>query len=269
MSATETRFGQFVCVKIEQNIAVLTLDCGDGYNAMSRAVLSELTDAAIWLSTDTTSSVVILTGVGGFSAGADLKDPDRANDADRSLVEKRQLMRLGPDMCDAFERLEQITICAIERFCIGGGVALAIACDHRIIGQSAHLRLPEIPLGMNMSWHSNPRTVSLIGPSRAKQFTILGEKLPAETALQWGLVDRCVKDGETFAAALALAERYAGVPPLALRMTKQAINAAALPLGQATSFMDRDQFAFAATSADQSEAVRAFLEKRPAKFTGN
>ena len=269
MSDTEARFGDFVSVKIDQNIAVLTLDRGDGYNAMSRAVLSQLIDAANWLSIHATSSVVILTGAGGFSAGADLKDPDRANDVDRSLVEKRQLMRLGPDMCDAFERLEQVTICAIERFCIGGGVALAIACDHRIIGRGVHLRLPEIPLGMNMSWHSNPRTVSLIGPSRAKQFTILGEKLAAETALQWGLVDQCVDDGDSFAAALELAGRYAAVPPLALRMTKQAINSAALPLGQATSFMDRDQFAFAATSADQSEAVRAFLEKRPAKFTGN
>ncbi|MGC6500832.1 MAG: enoyl-CoA hydratase/isomerase family protein [Henriciella sp.] len=269
MSQVDLTFGPAVSLQRTGAIATVTLDRGDGRNALSRAVLRDLTAAADWLSRDTVSSVVVLTSAGAFTAGADLKDPERGTEGGITRVEQRQLMRLGPDMCAAWERLEQITIAAIEGYCIGGGVALAVACDHRVLAEGAHLRLPEIPLGMNMSWQTNPRTVALIGPSRAKRLTILGEKLEAATALDWGLVDEVVPDGDTRVAAQALAARYAAVPPLALRMTKQAINMAAMPLAQATSFMDRDQFAYAATSSDQAEAIQAFLDKRAPRFKGD
>ena len=262
-------FGDFVELNKTGAIATVTLDRGDGRNAMSLKVMQALIDAASYLSADTETNVVILTGAGVFSAGADLKDPDRASLRHRTRLEQRQSLKLGPDMCGAWEQLEQITIAAIEGYCIGGGVALAIACDHRIIAEDAHFRLPEIPLGMNMSWQSNPRTVALVGPSRAKQFTILGEPCPAQQALDWGLADVVTQKGGALPAAQVLAARYAKVPPIALRMTKQAMNVAASPLGYASSFMDRDQFAYAATTNDQAEAVRAFLEKRAPDFKGD
>lgn len=266
---TPITFGGAVTLTRQDNIATVTLDRGDGLNALSIAAMEGLRDVARHLSSDTSVSVVILTGAKVFTAGADLKDPARWAQAEKSLLEQREGMKLGPDMCAAWEDLEQITIAAIEKFCIGGGVALAVACDHRIASETSHLRLPEIPLGMNMSWRTNPRTVNLIGPSRAKLFTILGEKLPAVTALDWGLVDELAHDGETLDAAIALAKRYAAKPPLALRMTKQAINASANVLNDAVSYMDRDQFAFAAQTQDQKEAITAFLEKRDPNFTGD
>ncbi|MCR9269457.1 MAG: enoyl-CoA hydratase/isomerase family protein [Hyphomonadaceae bacterium] len=259
------------CVRIDRDgaVATVTLDRGDGRNALSLKAMQALIDAAAALKADTEIQAVILTSAGAFTAGADLKDPDRAAIADKTRLEQRQSLKLGPDMCAAWESLEQITIAAIERYCIGGGVALAVACDHRIVAEDAFFRLPEIPLGMNMSWQTNPRTVALIGPSRAKQFTILGERCSAATALEWGLADQVVPVGEARQAAEALAARYAKVPPIALRMTKQAINVAANPLGHATSFMDRDQFAFASTTNDQREAIQAFLEKRDPAFKGD
>lgn len=262
-------FGDAVELVKSGPISTVTLDRGDGRNAMSLKVMQSLIDAANYLAADTDTHIVVLTGVGAFSAGADLKDADRAALRGRTRLEQRQSLKLGPDMCGAWEALEQITIAAIERYCIGGGVALAIACDHRVISEDAHFRLPEIPLGMNMSWQSNPRTVALVGPSRAKQFTILGEPCSAAQALDWGLADQVSAPGQAVQTAMALAERYAKVPPIALRMTKQAMNVAATPLGYATSFMDRDQFAFAATTGDQAEAVRAFLEKRDPEFKGD
>lgn len=262
-------FGESVELTREGAVAIVTLDRGDGRNALSLKVMQALIDAAHFLVADTESQVAILTSRGAFTAGADLKDPDRAAIRSRSRLEQRQSLKLGPDMCAAWEALEQITIAAIEDYCIGGGVALAVACDHRIAGRNAFFRLPEIPLGMNMSWQTNPRTVALIGPSKAKQFTILGESCSAERAYDWGLVDEVTEPGAALAAAMTLAERYAKVPPIALRMTKQAINVAANPLGLATSYMDRDQFAYASTTSDQMEAIQAFLEKRDPDFKGD
>lgn len=262
-------FGNNVELTRNGAIATVTLDRGDGRNALSLKTMQALIDTAQFLNADTDSNIVVLTSRGAFTAGADLKDPDRAAVRAATRLEQRQSLKLGPDMCAAWEALEQITIAAIEGYCIGGGVALAVACDHRIVARDAFFRLPEIPLGMNMSWQTNPRTVALIGPSRAKQFTILGEPCSAETALDWGLADQVTAPGDAVKAALALAERYAKVPPIALRMTKQAINVAANPLGHATSFMDRDQFAYASTTGDQAEAVQAFLEKRDPQFKGD
>jgi enoyl-CoA hydratase len=203
-----------------------------------------------------------------FTAGVDLKDPKLGARPGMSLLERRQNAKLGPDLCAAWEALEQMTIAAIEGFCIGGGVALAVACDFRVIGRSAHLRLPEVPLGMNMSWQSLPRLVALMGPARTKRFTVLGEPLPAETASQWGLVDDVVDDGTALAAAIELARRIAALPPIPVRMAKQGVNMAALPLAGATSFMDRDQFLLAASTEDQREAIAAFLERRKPTFEG-
>lgn len=262
-------FGDSVELRRDGAIATVTLDRGDGRNALSQKVMASLIDAATFLASDTECNVVVLTSAGAFTAGADLKDPNRAALKDRTRLEQRQALKLGPDMCAAWEALEQITIAAIENYCIGGGVALAVACDHRVASDTAFFRLPEIPLGMNMSWQTNPRTVALIGPSRAKQFTILGEACPARTALDWGLVDQVTEEGGALEAAMELAQRYAKVPPIALRMTKQAINVASMPLGYATSYMDRDQFAYASTTNDQTEAIQAFLQKRDPEFKGD
>ena len=262
-------FGDCVHLKIDGAIATVTLDRGDGRNALSLKAMQALIDAATFLRSDTSCNVVILTSNGAFTAGADLKDPNRAALREQTRLEQRQSLRLGPDMCAAWEALEQITIVAIEGYCIGGGVALAVACDHRIVAANAFFRLPEIPLGMNMSWQTNPRTVALVGPSRAKQFTILGEPCDAQTALNWGLADQVAAPGTALEEAHGLAARYAKVPPIALRMTKQAINVAAMPLRHTASYMDRDQFAYASTTSDQAEAIQAFLEKRDPDFKGD
>jgi enoyl-CoA hydratase len=162
----------------------------------------------------------------------------------------------------AFEHLE------VEGACRGGGLALALACDFRLAASDATLRLPEVSLGMNMSWQSLPRLTALIGPARAKRFTIFGDAPDPATLLQWGLLDEVSPVGEAQATARAWAERVRALPPLPVRMTKEAINAAAMPLRQATSLMDRDQFLLTAQSADLREGVPAFIEKRAPRFTG-
>ena len=143
-----------------------------------------------------------------------------------------------------------------------------MACDWRIAGESAHMRLPEVPLAMNMSWHSVPRIVRAVGPSKAKLYTILGEKLGAPEALEWGMIDFMTKDGKALDKAIELAEKVAALPPISVRMSKESINMTANALNQATTFMDRDQFMLSSSSTDFPEAVDAFLNKRDPKFTG-
>jgi len=250
-------------------VAVVRLDRGDGRNALSARFMREIAAAAESFRDDLDTRAIVLTGTSEvFSVGADLKDPELASRRDRGLLERRHALRVGPDMCAAWERVEQFTICAIEGHCIGGGVALAVACDTRIAGSGASLRLPEIPLGMNMSWQSNPRLVNLMGVARAKRFIVLGEAMDAETALAQGLVEDTVPAGQALDAALDLARRVAALPPVGVRMTKQSVDAAAKALNYTASYMDRDQFALTLGGEDQQEAVRAFLEKRAPTFTG-
>ena len=264
----QIKIGEFVTVVREDAVATVTIDRGDGRNALSKQLIVELTDTARSFVDDLEIHAVILTSNGAFTAGADLKDPGLDRRRAVGLLERRQMVRIGPDLCDAWEQLEQVTICAVEKYCIGGGAALAVACDFRVVGTSAYFRLPEIPLGMNMSWHAVPRIVSLIGPSRAKQFVIFGEKVESEKAFAWGLADEIARDGETLARARDWAMRLAKLPPNAVRMSKQSVNAAANALHHATTFMDLDQYALTTTSEDYKEAMKAFLEKRAPKFSG-
>jgi enoyl-CoA hydratase/carnithine racemase len=172
-------------------------------------------------------------------------------------------------MCQAWEDLEQVTIAAIEGYCIGGGAALALACDFRIAGAGAYLRLPEIALGMNMSWRSLPRLAALVGPARAKRFAIFCEPCPADVALAWGMADEVTVAGGALAEARAWAAKVAALPPIPVRMTKEAVNAAAAALSRATSVMDRDQWLLTSETDDFAEGGRAFREKRPPKFKGD
>lgn len=260
---------EFLTIEKHPGYAIVTIDRGDGINALSRQLMRELISAAESFVDDLNSTAIILRGTDtAFSSGADLKDPEGNTKQDGRLIERRHALKIGPDMCRAWEQLEQVTICAIEGFCIGGGSALALACDWRIAGRGAHMRLPEIPLAMNMSWHSIPRLVRAVGPSKAKLYTILGERLYAPEALDWGMIDFMTDDGKTLDKAVELAEKVAALPPISVRMSKESINMTANALNQATSFMDRDQFMLSSSGTDFPEAVSAFLEKRSPTFDG-
>ena len=261
---------QYVTIEKQGRIAVVRFDRGDGVNAMSRAVMAELLAAARSFEDDIETSAIVLTGAAkNFTLGFDLKDPESARQFEAGLAERRNLLQLGPKMAAAWEALEPMTFCAIEGWCVGGGAALVVACDIRVMGESAHIYVPEIERGMNMSWQSVPRFVNLVGPAKAKRIVVMAERITAGRALDWGLADEVVADGGAFDKAMEMAERVASLPPVQVRMCKQDINVAATALNHAVSFMDIDQYAVAQSSDDFQEGVRAFLEKRPPRFTGN
>lgn len=255
-----------VRVERSERTAIVTIDRGDSRNTLNPEVMTLLRDTALELGRDADLAAVILRGEGVFSAGVDIAGFATATPP--SKMELREQIKLGPALCKAWEDIEAFTIAAIEGYCVGGAAALAAALDYRVLGASAFFRMPEVPLGMNMSWQTIPRLVAQIGPARTKQYVILGQRVPAATALHWGLCEEVVADGGTLAAAQALAAQIECLPPLPVRMTKQAVNASANALNHLASYMDRDQYLLAAQTEDFAEAVSAFLEKRTPKFTG-
>ncbi len=254
-------------VQRRETIVEVALSRPEARNALNGELMEELTEAAALLRLRTDVRAVILTGADSyFSAGADLS-ASQARTA-LPLIESRRAVMAGPDMCRAWREIEAVTIAAVEGYCIGGGAALALSCDFRVMGEGAYLRLPEVPLGMNMSWRSIPGIVALVGPSRAKQFVMFGEAVDAARCLDWGFADEAVETGEALAAARRWAEKVAALPPIPVRMTKEAVNAVAGATAQASIYMDRDQFLLATTTEDYREGVAAFRDKRPGRFTG-
>ena len=274
MAGVVSRFSEFITVERglgpEGRIAVVRFDRGDGLNALSPEAMRQLTAVARSFEDDGDISVVVLTGSGkAFSAGFDLRDAEGRSRRDMDLGTLRRHVRVGPRLTRAWQEMEQVTIGAIEGFAIGGGVALAVALDFRVMASNAHLRVPEIALGMSMSWQSIPRMLHLMGPARTKQAVIIAdERISAEEAREWGLVEEVAEPGKAFDAAMALAEKVARQPPLAVSMTKLTVNRLAHALDDLTSHMDGDQFVLASMSEDHKEGVAAFLERRKPKFRG-
>ena len=260
---------QFSTIERHGRIVVVRFDRGIVANPLSDALMKELTDIARELDEDLESSVVVLAGRDdNFSMGFDLKDPVAEQRAEAGLLKRRRSIQRGPRLCRAWEELEQMTICAVEGWCVGGGVALACSLDLRVMGEGSTLYVSEIERGMNMSWNSVPRFVNLCGPARTKRLVVMAEQVGAERALEWGLTDEVAPKGGALDKAMEMAERIASLPPVQVRMCKKDVDVAAKALNHAVSFMDADQFCLSMTGEDYQEGVQSFLEKRPPRYTG-
>jgi enoyl-CoA hydratase/carnithine racemase len=166
------------------------------------------------------------------------------------------------------EELPKVSIAAITRFALGGGLELAMCADFRFAADDSRLGQPEIKLGVIPGAGGTQRLPRLVGPARAKDIIYTGRFVGAQEALQIGLVDSVSPPEEVFPQAVEAARRFAKGPRAALRSAKVAVNWGARSDLRTGLILERELFAGLFATEDQDEGMRAFVEKRDAAFTG-
>jgi enoyl-CoA hydratase len=235
----------------------LTLNRPDARNALNTALLAQVADALTGLAADPTCRAVVLTGANGhFAAGADIAEIATKTSAEGAVDPRKAYWA-------TIRAFPKPLIAAVEGFALGGGFELALMADMIVLGPSAKLGLPETNLGLIPGAGGGQRLLALAGRARATRMIFMGEVIDAETALSWGIAAYAADP--PLVEAEALATRIAARAPLALMAAKRALVA-----GEAALALNAERAAFEALldSADKAEGIRAFQEKRKAKFTG-
>jgi enoyl-CoA hydratase/carnithine racemase len=222
-------------------LAVITLNRPDKLNGLNLQMHDELQQVCRELQDDYATRVVILTGAGrAFSAGADLRE--RRPTPPASDLDRRLRVGVGERTSGLIERLDQVTIAAINGLAIGGGVVLTTCCDLRLAAESAWFSIPEIDVGLPLTWNALPRLMRELGPARTKELVMTCDRFEAADALRWGFVNHVYPDAELMPAALALAEKLLAKDEMVLAMTKSATNALAqLMVPEQVTYADREQ----------------------------
>ena len=253
----------YVDLAFEGPIARITLKRGDKLNALDRAMIVALAQAAQAIEASSETCVAIISGEGkAFCAGGDIA----AWSGLPALEMWRDWTRLGHRAFEALARLRQPLIAALPGHTFGGGLELAAVADIRIAETGIKLGLPETGLGMAPGWSGTQRLVRRFGAGVVRRMALTGQIFSAEEALAFGLVDEVAPAGEALGRAEALAADIAKRGPLATQMVKAMINAAE---GE-----DRDApieglaGALTAATEDLAEGVAAFRAKRTPTFTG-
>lgn len=224
-------------------------------NALSPTALEEIVAVFDDLQRRFETQVIVLGGRGrAFCAGADRTDPPgrMGRGSGASPRERRWTSQLGRRALDAIERCEAVTIARLHGHVVGGGVVLAMACDFRLAAASTLLHVPEVDLGVPLTWGAVPRLIRELGMARAKELILLCDRIDAARAERLGLLNAVVADDALDATVDDWARRLAAKPSWAVHMTKTQFQAygRTMPLGDVTS-ADGDLLA-AATSEDPS-----------------
>jgi methylglutaconyl-CoA hydratase len=255
---------RWVKIACEENgIRVMTLD-KPPVNALGREMVEDVTDAAVRLARDDQARCLIVRSAGKhFCAGADLKE--------RQTMSVDDVRAFVPKLAGACQALADIpfpTIAAVAGTAAGGGCELALACDLRILAESAKIGLRETALAIIPGAGGTQRLPRLIGPARAKRWILGAELYDPEVAIRDGVADRVVPDDRLDGEVRSLADTMAANGPFAVRLAKRAIEEGAdRPLDEALG-IEWECYQQTLETADRVEALRAFAEKRPPSFRG-
>ena len=244
-------------------IAIVTINRPRILNALNTQTVDELRRAMLELQHDAAVRVVILTGAGdrSFVAGADINEL-----AVQTPAGGREHALAGQHVFDLIENLGKPVIAAINGYALGGGCELAMACTLRLAADTAQLGQPEIGLGLIPGYAGTQRLPRLVGKGRALELILTGTPITAAEAQRIGLVNRVVPLAALREEAEKLAQAILKNGPLAVAAALEAVHRGTqLPLDQGLRF-ESSLFGVLAASEDMHEGLRAFLEKRPARF---
>ena len=252
----------------ESGIARITLNRPDKLNSFTAAMHAELRDALDRVKGDASVRVLLLTGAGrGFCAGQDLAD--RAVSPDSGPVDLGDTVRKWwAPLALSLRTLPLPVVCAVNGVAAGAGANIALACDLVIATKSANFIQPFCKLGLIPDTGGTWALPRLLGTARAMGLALLGDKLGAEQAQAWGLIWKCVEDAKFKDEVESLLSHLAQAPTRGLARTKELIlGSGPLTLEEALK-REGEAMGELGFSRDYSEGVSAFLEKRPARFTG-
>jgi enoyl-CoA hydratase/carnithine racemase len=249
---------QMVGLRVEGAVARLTLRRPKVLNALSAELLEELIAACVRLADRDDIRVVVLSGEGrAFSAGADLS---MFGELIEGGPQARAAATAGDRAASAVEALPQVTVAAIHGHCVGGAVILAAACDLRVAAADAVFSIPEVDLGIPLSWGGIPRLLRELPPAVARDLVLTCREFDADEALAFGLVSRVVGPGELDDEVAALAAGLANKARLPVRATLDAVGAN-LGLGTPHGWSDADTLLSAIRDPESRAAGQAYVAR--------
>lgn len=251
-----------ILTETHQRVGLIRLNRPKALNALNTELMRELIHAAEAFDTRDEIGAIVITGnERAFAAGADIKEM-----ADSSAVE--MLVRDNIGIWDRLMTIKKPIIAAVSGWALGGGCELAMTCDIIVASESARFGQPEVNIGVIPGAGGTQRLVKAVGKSLAMEVVLSDRQLTAQEALHYGLVSRVVPVERYLDEALELAQNIASRAPLAVRLAKEAVNAAyQLPLTEGLA-AERRAFYFLFATQDQTEGMQAFIEKRPAHWQG-
>ncbi len=252
-------------IELNGAVAWVTVNRPDKLNALNRATLTELQSAFDALRVEAQVRVIVLTGAGpkAFVAGADIAEMRGLN-----AIEARDFSKLGQDLMLSIEQCGKPVIAMINGFALGGGLELAMACAIRVAGDNAKLGQPEVNLGLIPGFGGSQRLVRLCGKAVALDLCLSGQPIDAARALAVNLVTRVFPADSLRAETAKLAEHIAGLAPLALRGVLDCVRyGAESPLDAGLDY-ESQSFGLLFASDDMRAGTAAFLERKPAVFSG-
>lgn len=253
---------EFVVAEAEGPLGIVTINRPKVLNALNHQVIEEVVAALEGFDRDPAVRCLILTGSErAFAAGADIGQ----------MAEAGPIEVLADDNFARWARLRSLRkplIAAVSGYALGGGCELALMCDLIVASETAQFGQPEVKLGIIPGAGGTQRWARSVGKVRAMEAVLTGEPIRAAEALRLGLINRVAPAGEHLQEAKRLGRLIAERPPLAVRLAKEAVNQADEISLSAGLELERKLFYLLFASEDKREGMRAFLEKRPGRFTG-